>query len=83
MSFWAVSIIAGILTDFSFEWLFLVGLAEPFSDVSEAKYLDAYTIDLEYSKNRIILIRKHSARKLSIIAAFGCTPHSILSARTF
>jgi len=46
MNSWALSIIAGI--DFSFKWLFLVDLEEPFLDVSEAKYLAAtsYTVDL-------------------------------------
>jgi len=50
---WVFSIIAGVLTDFSFEWLFFVGLAEPFLNVSEAKYLAAtsYTVDLGYPNN--------------------------------
>ena len=34
-------IIAGVFTDFSFEWVFLVGLAEPFSVTSEVKYFAA------------------------------------------
>jgi len=34
MSSWALSIIAGVLIDFSLEWLFLVGLAELFSELN-------------------------------------------------
>jgi len=65
MSSWALSVITGVLTDFSFEWLFLIRLAERRSP----KYLAAsYKINLGYSKNRIISIFERPAQRLSIIA---------------
>jgi len=71
MSSWVFSIIAGVLTDFSFEWLFLVGLAEPFSEISKAKYLAAtsYTVNLGYPKNWIISVCEYPTRRPTIIVA--------------
>jgi len=71
MSSWVLSIIAGVLTDFSFEWLFLVELAKSFLDISETKYLTAtsYIVDLGYPKNRIISVCKRPTRRPLIIAA--------------
>jgi len=44
-------------------------LAEPYSDISEVKYLAAtlYTIDLGYSKNQIISICECPVQRPSII----------------